>query len=522
MIAPLIRYSTFGAIGIGGLLALKENEWNPKDVGIVRFGRAFVTASKIASDYKFSLRGCDDCSDHSLKAWSECHRRSAERLLDLCCKNGGIFIKVGQHIAALQYLVPIEYVETLSVLHNKAPRTSFEDIKKVIKEDLKADIEDIFDDFEVEPVGAASFAQVHRAKLKSSGHLVAVKVQHPQVLKHSYVDMTTMDVLVHVVAKLFPNFSFLWLAESTKKNIPLELDFRHEGRNADKTRKSLEYFDWLKIPRIHWEYSSSRILLMDYEVGGMINDTEYIEKNCIDKQQLTRRLGSLYCDMIFRHGHVHCDPHPGNILVKNTEKGAQIILLDHGLYTHLSSDFRSKYSSLWLALIQANMDSIKKYATELGVGELYGILACVVSGRPWSAVKRGITEHIDKKAMQSEESEIKSYASRYMSEINQLLSSVPRELLLILKTNDLLRSIESRMGTKGQQMSFIIMTRYCSENVHAQLLQKCENWRCRLKVNTAHRWIDLKLRVYQLYLWMKWYFTRTQHNQLYLQDSSFQ
>lgn len=518
MIAPLFRYTAFGAVGLGGLLALKENEWNPKDIGIVRFGRAFVTASKIAVDYKFSLRGYEDCSDESLKAWSNCHRRAAERLLDLCCKNGGIFIKVGQHIAALQYLVPMEYVETLSVLHNKAPRTSFQDIRKVIKEDLKTDLEDLFDDFDHDPVGAASFAQVHRAKLKSTGELVAVKVQHPKVQEHSYVDMATMDILVHLVAKLFPNFSFLWLAESTKKNIPLELDFRHEGRNADKTRRLLDYFDWLRVPKIHWELSSSRILLMDFETGGMINDTEYIENNGIDKQQLTRRLGSLYCDMIFKHGHVHCDPHPGNILVKQTDNGVQLVLLDHGLYTQLSDDFRSKYSNLWLALIQANMQSIQKHASDLGVGELYGILACVVSGRPWSAVVRGISEHIDKKAIQSEESEIKSYASRYMSEINQLLSKIPRELLLILKTNDLLRSIETKMGTRGQEMSLIIMTRYCSENVHTNLLRRCQNWRCKFRVKTAHNWIDFKLKVYQLYLWVKWYMTRS-HPQLALQDA---
>lgn len=520
MIAPLIRYSTLGAVGVGGFLALKENEWNPKDIGIVRFGRAFVTASKIASDYKFSLRGYDDCSDNSMKAWSECHRRSAERLLDLCCKNGGIFIKVGQHIAALQYLVPKEYITTLSVLHNKAPRTRFEEIRRVIKEDLKSDIEDIFDDFEVEPVGAASFAQVHRATLKSNGKLVAVKVQHPQVLKHSYVDMTTMDVLVRVVAKIFPNFSFLWLAESTKKNIPLELDFRNEGRNADKIRRLLRNFDWLVIPKIHWEYSSPRILLMDYETGGMISDLDYLKENRIDKHQLTRRLVSLYGGMIYRHGFVHCDPHPGNILVKNTEKGATIVLLDHGLYTNLEEEFRLKYSNFWLALMSANMNSIKKHATELGVGELYGIFACVVSGRPWSAVQRGITEHIDKKAMQSEESEIKSYASRYMSEINQLLSNVPRELLLIFKTNDLLRSIETRLGTKGQQMSFIIMTRLCSDNVRSNLLKDCNNWRCRFRVNSSHRWIDLKLKVYQLYLWLKWYVTREQPLQLQLQTDS--
>lgn len=507
MIGPIIRYGALSAIGASGLFVLKENDWNLKDVGVARFGRAFMTASRIAVDYKFSLKGYDDCSEPSLQAWSDCHRRSAERLLELCCKNGGIFIKVGQHISALQYLVPLEYVEVLSILHNHGPRTSIDDIKQVIREDLNAELEDLFTEFEEEPIGAASFAQVHKAKLKSNGQEVAIKVQHPKVQKHSLVDMTTMDVLVNVMAKLFPNFSFLWLAETTKKNIPIELDFTNEGKNADKTRKLLEYFDWLKVPKIYWELSSPRILLMDFETGGMINDVSYIEKNKIDKQQLTRRLGYLYCDMIFKHGHVHCDPHPGNLLVKNSDKGVQIILLDHGLYTNLTESFRSKYSSLWLALIQANVNSIQKYATDLGVGELYGVLACVVSGRPWSAIKRGITEHIDKKALKSEESEIKSYASRYMYEINTLLSNVPRELLLILKTNDLLRSIETKLGTKGQQMSFITMTKYCSENVHNNLLKECKSWRCRAKINTSQRWMDVKLKIYSFFLWIKWYFS---------------
>ncbi|KAG9510626.1 AarF domain-containing protein kinase 1, partial [Fragariocoptes setiger] len=509
MILPIVRYTLVGAASVGSLVALKNNDWNLRDIGAVRFGRAFATAATIAADYKFSLRGCDDCSEYSIKRWSTVHRRSANRLLELCCRNGGIFIKVGQHIAALQYMVPPEYVEELSVLHDKAPRTDLNSIRQVIREDLHQELEELFEEFDPEPVGAASFAQVHRAKLKS-GQEVAVKVQHPRVRQHSYVDMTTMDVLVNVIAELFPNFSFLWLADSTKKNIPLELDFTIEGANADKARDELSAFKWLKIPTVFWELSSPRILFMEFVTGGKIDDMKYIEDNRIDKQQLTRRLGTLYCDMIFNHGHVHCDPHPGNLLVRqNDQNGVEIVLLDHGLYTKLSDTFRLNYSSLWLALIQANMNDIKKYAGELGVADLYGVLACVVSGRPWSAVARGITEHIDRKAMQSEESEIKSYASRYMYEINQLLSKVPREFLLIFKTNDLLRSIETRLGTKGQQMTFIIMTRYCSRNVHNERLKKCQNWKCRAQIKVSHRWIDLKLSMYQLYLWFKWYFTRT-------------
>lgn len=507
----LIKYGTLGAVGVGSVLALKDNDWNLRDIGFARLGRAVVTVSKIAYDYQklSDSREFEDFSEKSMKQWSMIHRKSANNLLELCRANGGIYIKVGQHIAALPYLVPMEYVEVLSVLHNQAPRTDIDSIRQVIREDLKIELEDLFEEFEIEPVGVASIAQVHRAKLKGSGQEVAVKVQHPRVKKHGYVDLATIDLSVNVIAKLFPNFSLLWLAETIKKNLPIELNFTYEGENADKTRNLLENFSWLVIPKVHWKYTSSRILVMDFVTGGMISDSTYINKSGIDKHQLTRRLDTLFCDMIFKHGHVHCDPHPGNILVRNSEeRGAEIVLLDHGLYTHLSDTFRKNYSSLWLALIQADMTNIKKFAGELGVGDLYGILACIVSGRPWSAVVRGITEHIDGKAMQSEESEIKSYATRYMYEINQLLSSVPRELLLIFKTNDLLRSIENRLGTKGQQMSFIIMTRYCSENVHRRLMVNCKDWKCRLRVRTSHRWIDFKLRMYQFFLWLKWYLTR--------------
>ncbi len=86
----------------------------------------------IAFDYKLSVSGLNDSSDETLEKWSKVHKRSAERLLDLCCTNGGAFIKVGQHIGALDYLVPPEYVTTLKVLHSRAPRSSIQDVKRVI------------------------------------------------------------------------------------------------------------------------------------------------------------------------------------------------------------------------------------------------------------------------------------------------------------------------------------------------------------------------------------------------------
>lgn len=92
-------------------------------------------------------------------------------------------------------------------------------------------------------------------------------------------------------------------------------------------------YEWLRVPKIHWDLSSHRVLVMEFLEGGQINDMDYIEANKIDKFEVASKIGQLYSNMIFRNGFVHSDPHPGNILLKKTENGSvDVVLLDHGLY----------------------------------------------------------------------------------------------------------------------------------------------------------------------------------------------
>ena len=121
------------------------------------------------------------------------HLRSALRLRDLCCINGGAYIKVGQYIGTLDYLLPVEYVQTMKVLHSDAPQSPLSDIYTVIVEELGFPVEKLFLNFEEKPLGAASLAQVHKATLKD-GRTVAVKVQHRDVQKNAAVDMKTVEV----------------------------------------------------------------------------------------------------------------------------------------------------------------------------------------------------------------------------------------------------------------------------------------------------------------------------------------
>ena len=134
-----------------------------------------------------------------MKLLIQVHLRSAERLREMCWRNGGCFIKVGQHIGALDYLLPDEYVSTMKVLHQHAPESPVDDIKYIIAADLGRNVDELFTSCEERPIASASLAQVHRATRRSDGETVAIKVQHRHIKAHSAVDMATMEVHVCIM-----------------------------------------------------------------------------------------------------------------------------------------------------------------------------------------------------------------------------------------------------------------------------------------------------------------------------------
>lgn len=148
------------------------------------------------------------------------------------------------------------------------------------------------------------------------------------------------------------------------------------------------------MPKIYWELSSSRVLVMEYLEGGHVTDLDYIKKHNIDAFAVANRIGQLYSEMIFSTGFVHSDPHPGNILVRQTPKNnLEIVLLDHGLYANLSDKFRYEYSKLWLSILNVDRKSMRKHSEQLGIkGDLYGLFVCMVTGRPWDTLMQGINK----------------------------------------------------------------------------------------------------------------------------------
>lgn len=224
-------------------------------------------------------------------------------------------------------------------------------------------------------MGVASLAQVHKARLKKTGKVVAVKVQHRYVKNHSFVDIYTMDFLVRAVKAVFPQFEFMWLADEMRKNLPQELCFTQEGRNAEKVAQMLSHLRWLKVPKIYWPLSTDRVLTMEFCSGGFIDDVQYMKEHDIDLVGISKKISRMYADMIYKFGYVHCDPHAGNILVRKNESGVdEIVLLDHGLYTQLTTHFRVNFSKFMMSIDTADVEGMKESAETLNAGKYYGLV----------------------------------------------------------------------------------------------------------------------------------------------------
>jgi len=477
----LLKITTFtGALGLGGVYYnFSELRENPQEllVAAQRLGRISFTAGKIAFN---SIGGVDH----------QKHVENSEMLREALKKNGGSYIKLGQVIGNLDLLVPQEYVDTMKPLMNDAPRAKFEDVKRIVEEDLKQPIHKVFAEFDEEPIASASLAQVHRAKL-NNGEVVAVKVQHRWIREQYPGDVRILEVLAKTGKKLFKDFDYMWIIDDLKRSAEHELDFIREGNNAQKCSEIFKKNPYVKVPEIYWGLCSDRVLTMEFMEGVIISKVEQIKETGIDLSDLTQLLSKAFNEMIFVSGFVHCDPHPGNILVRplKTWKGVkpQIVLLDHGLYRDLSEGVKQSYNGMWRSIILQDEEGMKHYAAELGVTTLYPLLAGMMAGRPWEDIMKpesGLERLRNARAYKAQKEELIQHAQEWHKEINQVLGRMHNELVLLFKTFEWLRAIDAELGNPVNTMQ--IIADYCTRD---QVSYTTRYW-ARLKLWVLSVWIS--------------------------------
>jgi len=451
-----------------------------------RCSRVAQAAIVGAVDYKQTFARAYASEEQRYQAYSECHTRSAKRVLEALLANGGVFIKLGQHMASL-IVLPAEWSSTMRPLQDKCDPTPYEELKGLFLSDMGQSIDDIFEEFDPVPLGVASLAQVHVGRHRETGKEVAVKLQHPHLAEFCDIDMAMVEVTLGWIKYWFPEFELTWLGEEMRENLPKEMDFVHEARNAERATADFRNMTTsLYIPGVI--AATKRVLIMEYIRGARVDDLAYLSDHNIDRNKVSLELARIFDQMVFVNGWFHADPHPGNLLIRPTPKTSkspynfEIVLLDHGLYFDLDTDLRLNYSKLWLSLIAPASPSVradrKKYAELVGniSPDLYPVFEAAITGR--AAMKGTWGEHEDDESFTRADSmismtpqsfeEMEAIRDAVLNQEGILLSvfdvlrRVPRRVLMVLKLNDLTRSLDHALATTHSSIRiFLITAKYC-------------------------------------------------------------
>lgn len=339
-----------------------------------RILKIILIALRIFLSYKLLRLTMLFAADESLrKEYKRLHKKNAERLFNAAINLKGLLIKIGQFLSARVDFLPDEYTEILSKLQDSVPPADFQTIKRRLIEELGDEPSVIFKSFNEEPIAAASLGQVHEAILKNN-EKVAVKVQYPGIEDVVKADLIASRWIAKFLRRQFKDINFDILLDEFSRILQDELNYIHEGRNAEVFYNNFSDDRNIIVPRVYWEYSTLKILTLQFVDGIKISNIKELEQKGFNKKDVAQLLISSYLTQFLIHRFFHGDPHPGNIFV---QEGPKLVFVDFGLMQRIPSQMREGLLRTGVSIINRDTDGIIQGLIDLGFlprkGDIRGI-----------------------------------------------------------------------------------------------------------------------------------------------------
>jgi predicted unusual protein kinase regulating ubiquinone biosynthesis (AarF/ABC1/UbiB family) len=262
---------------------------------------------------------------------------------------GPTFIKLGQLLSTRADILPPPYLEALTRLQDHVGPFSFADVERIVEDELGVRLSKAFNRFDSVPMASASLGQVHRAEMRD-GREVVVKIQRPEIREQIVQDVAALEELATFLdshTDMGKRYDFAQMLSEFRKSLLRELDYRDEAGHLTEFAENLRDFDLIIIPRPVEDFTTSRILTMDYIHGKKITALHPLRRLEINGKQLAEQLFRAYLQQILVDGVFHADPHPGNVFLTEDER---IALLDLGMVSRIMSGFQDNLLRLLLAI----------------------------------------------------------------------------------------------------------------------------------------------------------------------------